>query len=308
MDEARWEPRAPKGGHYAITWRGRNANTLSAEGRGVDISPSGVGIECPIELTTGSIVYVQSRDGSVGASYEVVHCTPRGGKFHVGLEAREEVQEPETPSDRIRTDSQPDHYETLQISRNADIQTIHRVFRMMAARFHPDNPETGDVEQFIRMKRAYTVLSDPERRVEYDSTLQQDQEDGPKAIFGLKDFVTGVEAEANRRLGVLCLLYSKRQTDPDAPGISLLDLERQMGFPREYLSFTLWYLRSKDFVTVEDNSDYSLTANGTDYVEEKAVRHEIVSKLLNPSLRVERTARARSRQKNAAQPSPKLLA
>ncbi len=25
-----------------------------------------------------------------------------------------------------------------------------------------------------------------------------------------------------------------------------------MGFPREYLSFTLWYLRAKDFVTVED--------------------------------------------------------
>jgi hypothetical protein len=91
-----------------------------------------------------------------------------------------------------------------------------------------------------------------------------------------------VEAEGNRRLGVLSLLYNQRQTNPEHPGVSLLDLERDMGFPREYLSFTMWYLRSKDLVLVADNSDYALTAAGADYVEEKAVRNEIVSKLLNP--------------------------
>ena len=63
----------------------------------------------------------------------------------------------------------PDYYEILQISRKADSQTIHRVFRIMAARFHPDNPETGDVDQFLRMKRAYGVLSDPSRRRAYNA-------------------------------------------------------------------------------------------------------------------------------------------
>ena len=43
------------------------------------------------------------------------------------------------------------------------------------------------------------------------------------AIFELKDFVTGLEAEANRRLGVLSLLYNQRRMDPDHPGVSLLD-------------------------------------------------------------------------------------
>jgi len=280
MDEARWEPRQPKTGRYSLTWRGLNS---AVEGSGVDVSSSGIGIDCATELNTGSIVQVEAYDGSLKGTYEVVHCNRKGSRFHIGLELREDAKESSKPLKKEVVADDPNHYETLQISSTADAQTIHRVFRMMASRFHPDNPETGDVEQFLRMKRAYAVLSEPEERAAYDAELEKTREkDGPRSIFALKDFVTGVEAEANRRLGVLCLLYRKRQTCPDAPGVSLLDLEKEMGFPREYLSFTIWYLRSKDWITVADNSDYALTAGGADFVEEKAVRHEIVGRLLNP--------------------------
>lgn len=41
-------------------------------------------------------------------------------------------------------DSQPvDYYEVLQISPNADADTIQRVFRLLAQRFPPDNAESG---------------------------------------------------------------------------------------------------------------------------------------------------------------------
>jgi hypothetical protein len=40
-----------------------------------------------------------------------------------------------------------------------------------------------------------------------------------------------------------------------------------MGFPRDYLDFTTWYLRSKKYITKEDNSDFSLTVTGVDFVE-----------------------------------------
>jgi len=308
MDESRFEPRKPKGGHYSLTW-GQNSNTHSVECSGLDISSSGLGIECPAELRAGSIVYVQARDGSIEASYEVVHTTRRGVKFRIGLEARGDSQEAEKPAAQTPVDDgEPDHYGTLQISNKADLQTIHRVFRIMALRFHPDNSQTGDVEQFLRMKRAYAVLSDPERRAEYDAVAEKNRGDGPMPIFALKDFVTGVEAEANRRLGVLCLLYHQRQTNPDNPCVSLLDLERQMGFPREYLSFTLWYLRAKDFVTAADNADYALTALGADFVEKKAARHEIVGRLLNPAMRLQRSAAAaKDRPKTAIPPGRRLL-
>ena len=306
MPEARSEPRKPRGGIYALTWRGVNANTYSTEGNGVDISDGGVGIESLTELKAGSIVHLQARDGSLEATCEVVHCTRRGSKFLIGLEFREETRKADRSVEEKPLDGELNHYETLQISATADLQTIHRVFRMMALRFHPDNPETGDVEQFLRMKRAYWVLSDPDRRAEYDALLEKKRGAGPRPIFALKDFVTGVEAETHRRLGVLCLLYHKRQTSPDYPNVSLLDLEREMGFPREYLSFTLWYLRAKDFVTVADNADYALTATGADYVERKALRHDVIGKLLNPSMRSQRSS-AKGRPKPAIPPARKFL-
>ena len=37
-----------------------------------------------------------------------------------------------------------DYYEMLQISPNAQIETINRVYKMLAQRFHPDNPESAD--------------------------------------------------------------------------------------------------------------------------------------------------------------------
>lgn len=37
-------------------------------------------------------------------------------------------------------DNHTDHYEALQISQNAEPETISRVFRLFAQRFHPDNP------------------------------------------------------------------------------------------------------------------------------------------------------------------------
>jgi len=33
-----------------------------------------------------------------------------------------------------------DYYELMQISQNAELPTIQRVYRMQAARYHPDNP------------------------------------------------------------------------------------------------------------------------------------------------------------------------
>src|SRR5579872_1737633 len=221
MGEARFEPRSPKGGPYSVKWRGPNSKSYSTEASGHDISPSGIGLDCATELKLGSIVFVQARDGSFEAECEVVHCTRNGARFQVGFEIREDKQEAaEKPAARTPVDTEPDHYEALQISRKADMETIHRVYRIMALRFHPDNPETGDLERFLDLKRAYAVLSDPQRRAEYDAILVKDRDDGPSPIFVLKDFVTGVEAESNRRLGVLCLLYRKRQTNPDAPGVS----------------------------------------------------------------------------------------
>lgn len=172
-----------------------------------------------------------------------------------------------------------DYYEVLQISRSADLETIHRVYRIMALRFHPDNTKTGNLERFLLLKRAYQVLSDPQQRAAYDAAHSK-SDTRPLPHFESKDFVYGVEGEVNRRLGVLSLLYHKRRMGEGTAGMSVLDLENRMAFPREYLNFTLWYLRSKHYIMLQENSDYALTAEGVDYVEAHSMSNRVIRQLL----------------------------
>ena len=41
-----------------------------------------------------------------------------------------------------------DYYEDLQVSPDADLETIERVYKLLAKRYHPDNSFTGNIEKF----------------------------------------------------------------------------------------------------------------------------------------------------------------
>jgi hypothetical protein len=174
---------------------------------------------------------------------------------------------------------QQDYYEFLQISPNAEPITVTRVYRFLASRLHPDNPETGDAEQFRLLKQAYDVLSDPERRAKYDANYKNDVPPPPPLSTSI-DFMDSVDGELNRRLAVLALLYLKRRTNPYSPEVSLAEVEKRMGFPRDYLQFTTWYLWNKKYITQADNSDFTLTALGVDFVEANRGNVPILNKLL----------------------------
>ena len=151
MQDIRGQVRRSKNVRYALTWRAHDGSARSAEGRGLDISPSGVGLECSSELEPETVVNVKASDASVAGDCFVAHCTRRGQKYHIGLEFTEKAKpQPSIPLSAKNTNSaEPDYYDVLQISPKADMETVHRVFRIMAARFHPDNPETGEPGIFL---------------------------------------------------------------------------------------------------------------------------------------------------------------
>jgi curved DNA-binding protein CbpA len=172
-----------------------------------------------------------------------------------------------------------DYYEFLQISSNADPDTIHRVYRFLAARFHPDNPETGDPEKFFLLKAAYDVLGDPVRRTQYD--IEREVRAPEKTpLSSTVDFMDDIKGELNRRLAVLALLYYRRRTNPYSPEVSLTEIEKRMGFPRDYLDFTTWYLSKKGYIVRADNSDFTLTAEGVDFVETERANIPVLNKML----------------------------
>jgi curved DNA-binding protein CbpA len=173
-----------------------------------------------------------------------------------------------------------DYYELMQISPNAEMPTIQRVYRMLAARYHPDNPETGSTDKFVLLQKAYAVLSDPAERARYNDELEGHAAE-PMAVFETKDFVVGIDSEVNRRLGALCLFYNRRKSNPDNPGLSVLELEGKMALPREHLEFTIWYLREKGFVRRDETTnDVMITSEGVDFVESNLPDSRIVHRLL----------------------------
>jgi curved DNA-binding protein CbpA len=161
-----------------------------------------------------------------------------------------------------------DYYEALQISPNAEPDTIHRVYRMLAQRFHPDNAETGNDGRFREITEAYGVLSDPERRASYDAGYQRFKEERWRLVSTASDADNDYEMEQRVRLTVLEVLYAQRRMEPNDPGIFDLDMEKLVGRPREHLEFTYWYLLTKKFIVRGERSRLTITGDGVDYLEQ----------------------------------------
>lgn len=160
-----------------------------------------------------------------------------------------------------------DYYEVLQVSDSAELETIHRVYRLLAQRFHPDNSETGNPARFRMISEAYTVLSNPEERARYDILHQQQKQDRWRLVSTGGDADNDFEMEQRVRLTVLEVLYTKRRMEPREPAVYTLELETMIGRPREHLEFTVWFLGQKKFVTRDDNSRLVITADGVEYLE-----------------------------------------
>ena len=83
------------------------------------------------------------------------------------------------------------YYDLLQINPHAEIETIERVYRILAGRYHPDNQATGDAEKFRVLSDAYQMLrGSGQGRAEYDKQFQVAPA-GPLAIFLGMEFADG---------------------------------------------------------------------------------------------------------------------
>jgi curved DNA-binding protein CbpA len=165
-------------------------------------------------------------------------------------------------------DASLDYYEILQINPTAEPDTIHRVYRLLAQRIHPDNKETGDEERFRALHEAYKTLSDPEKRAQYDIMYDEWRKRRWRLLSKGDSADTDLEAEQITRLSVLEILYSQRRAEVNSPGIFILDLEDLTGRAREHLEFTLWYLAKKGFIDRGDSSRIAITVQGVDYLEQ----------------------------------------
>jgi len=167
-----------------------------------------------------------------------------------------------------------DYYEILQISPNADAETVHRVYRIQAQRFHPDNKEHGDAEAFRRVYEAYQVLGDPEKRARYDEEYRRAPRRASQELFETTHPSQSVDGEKRKRLEILSILYSKRLAYPGQPSMSLRELGDVMAIPRDQLEFSLWFLKEGGFLSRTDNAHHTITMKGAELVEANTQPHQ----------------------------------
>ena len=171
-----------------------------------------------------------------------------------------------------------DYYELLEISPRANSETIERMFRYFAQRYHPDNSQTGNPARFHVVVEAHNMLRDPVRRARYDIQYQIQS----SARSKLLDEVNGTKScqDTDLQNSLLSLLYVKCRQNVRDPGVDNLELERLTRCPAEHLEFHLWYLREKGWVKRTESGRLAITVEGIDRANSEHER-KTTNKLLS---------------------------
>ncbi len=89
--------------------------------------------------------------------------------------------------------SKRDYYDVLDVSRNAPKEEIKKAYRKLALKYHPDRNKSPDAEEkFKEISEAYAVLSDEEKRMQYD----QFGHEGIRGRYTRDDIFRGADFES----------------------------------------------------------------------------------------------------------------
>lgn len=164
-----------------------------------------------------------------------------------------------------------DYYELLQLSPNADTDTIDRIFRHLAKKTHPDSTEFPDNDRFQMIVEAHRILADPEVRAGYDARYQDYWQNKWRIAAEARD-VSAFDSDIIARERLLSLLYVQRRRNMKNPGLGELSIARLLLTPPELLEFHLWYLKAQGWVERMDSGLYAITAQGVDQVEKSRLQ------------------------------------
>lgn len=156
-----------------------------------------------------------------------------------------------------------DYYEILEISPNANPETIERVFRYLAQRYHPDNPETGDRSRFEQVLEAHNTLKDTAKRAIYDLDYKSHVRARARLIEEAGD-LEGIDRDLEVQNRLLSLFYVKCRKNVRDPGIGDAELSQLLDCPPEHMDFHLWYLKEKKWIARREDGLLAITIDGVD--------------------------------------------
>lgn len=125
-----------------------------------------------------------------------------------------------------------DHFKTLGVDRNATPDEIKKAYRRLAGQHHPDRG--GDTATFQKIEEAYRILSDPQKRQEYENPFNRPGGFGPGpgpfggGGFGPGGFSFNVNGfDMNDLFGQMFGHHQQRQQQPQMfRTVVIVDLEQ----------------------------------------------------------------------------------
>jgi hypothetical protein len=101
--------------------------------------------------------------------------------------------------------------------------------------------------------------SEPEASAEPSSDVQQSASD-------LAEIQAELVADETLLLRILGMLYLSKKRNIVGYAVSIIDVERRMGLPREGATFVCDYMKYKRLVLADDKSRFTITVEGIDYL------------------------------------------
>ncbi len=196
-----------------------------------------------------------------------------------------------------------DLYEILQVSPNAEKDTIKRVHQILSLKYQLAAPENNAVAYFAQLQQAAATLLDSKTRAAYDLERQArlpaaepkvpaalsvaasaapsqvpapqpaapptPEVPAPPVALSTGRFMEGldIDGEKRRRAGLIEICYRQRILKPRQPALSVKQLEDGMELTVDELEASLWYLKETDLIRVSDAGNYAVTVRGMNAIE-----------------------------------------
>lgn len=161
-----------------------------------------------------------------------------------------------------------DIYALLQVDPSCERSIIDKAYRHFAQLYHPDHTETADVDRFQELTQAYRILKDPAKRSEYDKRYILERGEKPPGTPREDIIIDGATAvqDAEMHEQILLALYRQRRENAREPGVMPYYVQRGLDCSDESFEFHTWYLKSKGYIEITQQSELAITIEGVDHV------------------------------------------